>query len=28
MGKTINECISSRDDCRVVGGIDVYTAQY
>lgn len=28
MGKTIYNCISQRDDCEVVGGIDLYTEQY
>lgn len=28
MGKNIYECISTRDDCKVVGGIDIFTQQY
>ena len=28
MGKNIYECISERDDCKVVGGIDIFTQQY
>lgn len=28
MGKTIYNCIKERDDCTVVGGIDLFTEQY
>ena len=28
MGKTVYNCICAREDCKVVGGIDVYTEQY
>lgn len=28
MGKTIYSCVSDRDDCTVVAGIDLYTEQY
>ena len=28
MGKNVYNCISERDDCKVVGGIDVYTKEY
>ena len=28
MGKTIYNCIKEREDCEVVAGIDMYTAQY
>lgn len=28
MGKTIYNCVSEREDCKVVGGIDLYTEQY
>ncbi len=28
MGKTIYNCICTRDDCTVIAGIDTYTAQY
>lgn len=28
MGKTIYNCVSARDNCTVIGGIDIYTEQY
>ena len=28
MGKMIYSCISEREDCRVVGGIDIFTESY
>ena len=28
MGKNINACIEARDDCKTVGGVDIYTKQY
>ena len=28
MGKNINACIEERDDCKTVGGVDIYTKQY
>ncbi|MDE5947084.1 MAG: 4-hydroxy-tetrahydrodipicolinate reductase [Oscillospiraceae bacterium] len=28
MGRTIYNCVSSRDNCTVIGGIDIYTKQY
>lgn len=28
MGKTIYNCVSARDNCVVIGGIDIYTEQY
>lgn len=28
MGKTIYNCVQNRDDCCIVGGIDLYTQQY
>ena len=28
MGKTVYSCISERDDCKVIAGIDIFTQQY
>ncbi len=28
MGKTIYKCVSERDNCEIVGGIDIFTEQY
>lgn len=28
MGKTIYNCISAREDCKVIAGIDINTVQY
>ena len=28
MGRMIYSCITEREDCRVVGGIDIFTESY